>query len=318
MKKFLFLIILLLLQGFVIIPAWSRAAPQGIERAPSFLERIDHTWRKIRLKLKAMPTEAACPSRPYWSAKTPRLGFVDDMTLTTLLQQSNLVVEGTVKSLEACAPPRAGAAIVTYVSFIIDDILSGNYPENEAEAGVSPFDPSQITLPFLGGCAAGYCEDHSTDFRFARFDHMICFLRQARPFPVTGGTEGCFLITSEGTITNWESQPLIQCNAETGKLRFDGTVPTQPKAFDAPAYGGGTIVQGKQGDPRRCLDCDGWIDVPLPASGTPLTTEQFKTCIVQSLELHGTPTLETGIIKPASAPFRYGPHRAVPLPEGGS
>lgn len=262
--------------------------------------------KKAELK-KTLPQ---CPSKPYWVAETKRFEYKESIHLSDLVYESNLCLDATVKGFETCPPPVQGAATMTFVTFMVNQVLCGTYPPEGNEAEIGYFDPALITVPFAGGCINNQCQVFSNGVQFKRFERVFLFLRQGRPIPLTGGPDGVYLVGEEG-VTNYEGQPLTNCESATGKLAFEYRIRPKPKEFDSETYGHHTTAYEKKGEPRRLMEGEGYL-LPEPRPiGVPISKEQFATCIL-SLAASRVPTeTMTQQILPAGTPYQYGPLQAV-------
>lgn len=250
--------------------------------------------------LKKNSSAPRCPSQPYAIFETPPAEMRDSLTMDDLIAGSNLIIDGMVKRIEACTPPRAGGMIVTYVTFAIVDVIAGDYP---AEASV-------ITLPFIGGCAGGYCEEHEGQPQWGRRDRAILFLRQGRPFPTASGTKGIFFVTGEGQITNYDGQPLISTAPKNYAIDF--TVPPARRSVDTAISGGIEVTQTKKGTSRSCIECDGHIDVAIPmVSGTPVSANEFIRLVRERRETLSSLVFPPVRIVPAGTGFEWVTGEAV-------
>ena len=113
---------------------------------------------------------------------------VREVSMNELLQQSQLVFEGTVTAIEA--RQNSQNRIHTYVTFEITDIIKGEYPS------------SIITLRFLGGTIDDVTMVVS-DMRLPQEgEHGIYFVESLERFqvnPLYGWSQGHFIMERDGT-----------------------------------------------------------------------------------------------------------------------
>ena len=113
---------------------------------------------------------------------------VREVSMNELLQQSQLVFEGTVTAIEA--RQNSQNRIHTYVTFEITDIIKGEYPSNI------------ITLRFLGGTIDDVTMVVS-DMRLPQEgEHGIYFVESLERFqvnPLYGWSQGHFIVERDGT-----------------------------------------------------------------------------------------------------------------------
>ena len=112
---------------------------------------------------------------------------VREVSMNELLQQSQLVFEGTVTAIEA--RQNSQNRIHTYVTFEITDIIKGEYPSNI------------ITLRFLGGTVDDVTMVVS-DMRLPQEEeHGIYFVESLKRFqvnPLYGWSQGHFIVERDG------------------------------------------------------------------------------------------------------------------------
>src|SRR5687768_181677 len=154
-----------------------------------------------------------CPMKPI-----PQLGvlavvsFAQLVSATTVIPPTfdELVDEAQVVFLGEVAAKRSrwaddplGRAIVTDVTFRVEDVFKGDAPPH-------------VVLEFLGGSLDGYELRVSEMADFANGDRSVLFLesREQRPSPLVGMNYGRFPVVRNGpggpdTVTDFEGQPLI-------------------------------------------------------------------------------------------------------------
>jgi len=117
---------------------------------------------------------------------------VREVSMDDMLQQSQLIFEGTVTAVEAGANSRANSQkrIHTYVTFEIKDVIKGEYPRNI------------ITLRFLGG-TVGDVTMRASDMRVPQQgEHGIYFvesLDRLQVNPLYGWSQGHFIVERDAT-----------------------------------------------------------------------------------------------------------------------
>jgi len=138
---------------------------------------------------------------------------VREVSMNELLQQSQLVFEGTVTAIEA--RQNSQNRIHTYVTFEITDIIKGEYPSNI------------ITLRFLGGTVDDVTMVVS-DMRLPQEgEHGIYFVESLERFqvnPLYGWSQGHFILERDGT-----GSPRVMTNRRlpvTGVIDYMSDEPT--------------------------------------------------------------------------------------------
>lgn len=113
---------------------------------------------------------------------------VREVSMDDMLQQSQLIFEGTVTAVEARA--NSQKRIHTYVTFEIKDVIKGEYPRNI------------ITLRFLGG-TVGDVTMRASDMRVPQQgEHGIYFvesLDRLQVNPLYGWSQGHFIVERDAT-----------------------------------------------------------------------------------------------------------------------
>jgi len=125
-----------------------------------------------------------------------------EVSLDEMLQQSQLVFEGTVTAINAKEDSQK--RIHTYVTFEINDIIKGKYPGNT------------LTLRFLGGTVDGLTMTVS-DMRLPQQgEHGIYFVESVERYqvnPLYGWSQGHFIVerddTGIGRITTNRRLPVV-------------------------------------------------------------------------------------------------------------
>lgn len=303
---------ILLLSLILLIGSGSLGAQYQSQSLVSTLKTKVSNFFKIFQPKKAelKKTLPQCPSKPYWVAQTKRFEYKESINLSDLVYESNLCLDATVKGFETCPPPVEGAATMTFVTFMVNQVLCGAYPPEVNEEEIDYFDPTLITVPFAGGCINNQCQVFSNGVQFKRFERVFFFLRQGRPIPLTGGPDGLYLIGEAG-VTNYEGQPLTSCESATGKLAFEYRISPKPKEFDSETYGTHTIAVEKRGEPRRLIEGEGYLLQEPRPMGSPISKEQFAACILSMAASRVPPETMTQQILPAGTPYQYGPLQAV-------
>jgi hypothetical protein len=113
-----------------------------------------------------------------------------EVSLDAMLQESELVFEGTAISIEA--KQNGPKRIHTYITFEIKDIIKGEYPSKT------------ITLRFLGG-TTGDVTMAVSDMRLPQQgEHGIYFVESLKRFqvnPLYGWSQGHFIVEKDATGT---------------------------------------------------------------------------------------------------------------------
>ncbi len=238
-------------------------------------------------------SQARCPSHPYWTARTAA-GVPEKPTLVDLIKLSNLAVDATVSSFETCPSPVKGASIVTFVTFRVRKVLWGVYRD------------TSLTLPFVGGCHGTVCHDLEGTPEFLRGERVILFLRQGRPVPVTGWTDGVFRVVGN-QVWNYEGRPVIGIDPKSGEIQVNSSVNPPPKPIEEAVYGYHPVA-GDVGKPARLKEGSGYQQTATP-TGVPVTPERFVRSISDLQVRHRLPEPVPGTILPAGTPFPFGPLR---------
>ena len=127
---------------------------------------------------------------------------IREVSMDEMLQQSQLVFEGTVTAIKAME--NSQKRIHTYVTFEIEDIIKGEYPGNT------------LTLRFLGG-TVGDVTMTVSDMRLPqKGEHGIYFVELLERFqvnPLYGWSQGHFIVecddTGIGRITTNRRLPVV-------------------------------------------------------------------------------------------------------------
>jgi len=113
---------------------------------------------------------------------------IREVSMDEMLQQSQLVFEGTVTAIKAME--NSQKRIHTYVTFEIEDIIKGEYPGNT------------LTLRFLGG-TVGDVTMTVSDMRLPqKGEHGIYFVELLERFqvnPLYGWSQGHFIVECDDT-----------------------------------------------------------------------------------------------------------------------
>jgi hypothetical protein len=140
---------------------------------------------------------------------------VREVSMDEMLQQSQVVFEGTVTAIEASQTSQK--RIHTYVSFEITDIIKGEYHGKT------------ITLRFLGG-TVGDVTMVVSDMRLPQEgEHGIYFVESLERFqvsPLYGWSQGHFVVNRDGT-----GNERVMTN---GKLPITGVMEQMPNELMIP------------------------------------------------------------------------------------
>ncbi len=182
---------------------------------------------------------------------------VRQVSMAEMLQNSELVFQGEVLSLESVET--GPKQIHTYVTFRIEDIVKGQYPQ-----GI-------ITLRYLGGTVNNRTLAVSDMILPRPGEHGIYFvesLERRQMHPLYGWSQGHFLVqpddTGVGLVTTRRGDPVTGINPGVS-LAPENDIQAAGPFFD-PGVVRGVELQMKENGPK------------------PLTAEEFKKQLREMLE----------------------------------